>query len=231
MKLFQRPIPVLMYHQIDLPKRDSSLSISPESFRRQIEWLERKSFRFFSLDEVVDRNNQTPLWGRSVALTFDDGFRNNYQNAFSLLIQKRKPAALFVVVDWVGRDGFLGWKEIRELADRGITIGSHSLSHRWLPDVLRDEELEREVVDSKKRIEDQIAGEVRHFSYPVGGIDERVAECVRKAGYRAAWVAGARPSYQSASPSLCLRRIKVGPRDVSLAHFSIKAYGIKSLFQ
>lgn len=220
-----------MYHEINQRSPNSSLTVSPESFRRQIEWLERKSFRLLSLDEVVDRDNRVPLWDRSVALTFDDGFRDNYENAFSLLIRKGKSAALFVVVDWVGRDGFLGWKEIRELADAGITIGSHSLSHRWLPDVSRDEELAGEIVDSKKRIEDQIGRGVRHFSYPVGGIDRRVAEWVRKAGYRAAWVAGARPTYQSDSPCLSLRRIKVSPADTHPIHFSIKAYGIKGLLQ
>lgn len=220
-----------MYHHIGKPDSASSLIVSPENFKSQIDWLEKKSFRFLSLDEVVSREGTLPFFERSIALTFDDGFRDNYEAGFSLLVQRKKSAALFVVVNWVGQNGFLNWREIRELADSGITIGSHSLTHRWLPDVLDSQELQREIADSKKKIEDQIGREVSYFCYPVGGVDERVAEQVRMAGYRAAWVAGARPTILIKDSSLSLRRLKINSSDSSLFRFAIKAYGIKGLFQ
>lgn len=220
-----------MYHRINQPDPTSSLIISPKSFARQIDWLERKAFRFLSLDEVIDREAKAPLWQRCVALSFDDGFRDNYENAFSVLTRRKKKAILFVVVNWVGREDFLSWREIRELADSGITIGSHSLSHRWLPDISDARELRSEVFDSKKKIEDEIGREVRHFCYPVGGVNERVAGEVKRAGYRAAWVAGGCPSIQIDNPLLSLRRIKVGPSDSSLFRFAIKAWGIKGIFR
>jgi peptidoglycan/xylan/chitin deacetylase (PgdA/CDA1 family) len=231
MNLLQKSIPVLMYHQLNQSNPSTSLIVSRESFRQQMDWLERKRFRFLSLDEVVDRQDKASLWDRVIALSFDDGFRDNYENGFSVLIQRYKPAALFVVVDWVGREGFLGWREIRELAIAGITIGSHSLSHRWLPDITDDGELEREITESKKRIEDEVGKEVVHFSYPVGGVDERVAACVKKAGYRAAWVAGASPTRRIKDPLLCLRRIKVTPSDSHSWHFAVKAYGARGMFR
>lgn len=219
-----------MYHRINQPDPASSLIVSPETFLRQIDWLEKKAFRFLSLDEVVDHPMRVSLWEPSVALTFDDGFRDNYENALSILVRRRRNAALFVVVDWVGRADFLNWNEIRELADSGITIGSHSLSHRWLPDISDAKELRSEVFDSKRKIEDEIGKEIGHFCYPVGGVNERVAEEVRKAGYRAAWVAGASPTVSITDKLFCLRRIKVTPSDRHLTRFAIKAYGIKGLF-
>lgn len=219
-----------MYHRIHQDEPASGLAVSPEDFSRQVEWLEKKSFRFLSLEEVAERQGRARLWDRAVSLTFDDGFTDNYKNAFSLLISKAKPAALFVVTSWVGREGFLGWREIRELADSGITIGSHSHTHCWLPEIRDESWLRREIFESKKIIEDQIRKEVRHFSYPVGGVNPRVADLVRKAGYQVAWVAGARPTETNFSPQFGLRRIKVGPRDSDLIHFSIKAYGLKTLF-
>jgi len=231
MGLFEKFLPVLMYHQINQPDPSTSLVVSPESFARQMDWLERRRFRFLSLNEVVERKGRIPFFERAVALTFDDGFRDNRENAFSLLLKRRRPAALFVVVDWVGQNGFLDWAEIRELSDAGITIGSHSLSHRWLPDISNASELEREVRDSKKFIEDHIGREVPWFCYPVGGVDQRVADGVQKAGYRAAWAAGAKPSHRKGiDPFLCLRRIKVSPSDSNLFRFAIKSYGLKMLF-
>lgn len=220
-------IPVLMYHQIDQPETHSSLVVSRESFLQQVHWLRKKNFRFFSLEEIVRKKGKTLLTDRSVALTFDDGFLDNYENLMSLSFI---PAAIFVVVNWVGQKGFMIWEQIRELAERGVTIGSHALTHRWLPSIEDDSELEREVVDSKKKIEDEIGREVRWFSYPVGGTDERVAQYVQKAGYQAAWVAGAKPSLPIKDPLFCLRRVKVSPSDISLLHFAIKAYGMKSFF-
>jgi len=228
--LIQKPIPVLMYHRINKPDSASSLVVSPGSFVRQIDWLEKKAFHFLSLDEVVDQGAKTALWKRYAALTFDDGFRDNYEKGFSHLLRRGKKAALFVVVDWVGQNGFLNWREIRELAEAGMTIASHSLSHRWLPDLTEDRELEREVSESKKRIEDQIGREVRYFSYPVGGVDERVGEAVQKAGYRAAWVAAARPTRSVKNELFSLRRVKISPSDAHLGRFALKAWGLKGLF-
>ena len=219
-----------MYHRINQPDSASSLIVSPEAFKQQIHWLEKKGFGFLSLDEVIDGQAKTPFWKREVALSFDDGFRDNYENAFSLLIQRRRNAALFIVVDWVGREDFLSWKEIRDLAASGITLGSHSLSHRWLPDISDSGELRSEIFDSKRKIEDEVGKEVRHFCYPVGGVNERVAEEVKRAGYRAAWAAGARPSVPTENPLFCLRRIKVTPSDSSVFRFAVKAWGIKGMF-
>ena len=230
MNFFKKPVPVLMYHRINQPDPTSSLTVSPESFAKQIEWLRKNKFRFLSLDEAIDRGMKISFWEKAVALTFDDGFHDNYENAFSLLRERRFPATLFVVVDWVGKEGYVSWNEIRELNQNGIQIGSHSLTHRWLPEILNDTELESEIVKSKKRIEEEIGKEVRHFSYPVGGVDERVAEQVRKAGYRAAWVAGAKPNDIIRSSLFSIRRLKVSPGDSSLSHFAIKAYGFKSIF-
>ncbi len=227
MNFLKRPLPVLMYHRVNR-NQDSSLTVSPETFAKQIHWLRQTRFKFLSLDQASDLS-KTFIWDRSVSLTFDDGFLDNYENAFPLLIQHKIPAALFVVVNWVGQKDYVTWDQIRELNQSGISIGSHSLTHRWLPDIKDDVELQSEIADSKKKIEDETGREVRYFSYPVGGVDERVMKKVRDAGYRNAWVAGARPSIGLTDPDYCLRRFKVTPSDSSLSHFSVKAYGLKSL--
>ena len=218
-----------MYHQTS-DASSAPLNVPPESFARQMEWLDHESFKFLSLDEVLSRQGLVSLWEKAVALTFDDGYRDNFENAFPRLTEKGRPAALFIVVDWVEKKGFMNWDEIRDLSKRGITVGSHSVSHRWLPRIEDPQELRREIFDSKKKIEDEIGKEVKHFSYPVGGVDERVAELVQGAGYGAGWIAGARPTVKIRNPSYLLRRIKVTPSDSRTYHFAAKAYGLKNLF-
>ena len=142
-----------MYHRINDLDPESSLIVSPPVFLRQLEWLQKNRFRFLTLDELIDSGAQASLFSRQVALTFDDGFRDNYEHALTWLTQREIPAALFVVVNWVGRGEFMDWQKIREMADAGITIGSHSLTHRWLPDISDEKELRREIYDSKKIIE------------------------------------------------------------------------------
>lgn len=220
-----------MYHQISPAGSSSSLRISPNDFLRQIHWLEKRSFRFLSLDQVVDLECRVPFLERAVSLTFDDGFRDNYEQAFPILLEKKINAALFVVVNWVGQNGFMDWKEIRELADSGITIGSHSLTHRWLPNLSNPSELQVEIRDSKRKIEDQIGKEVRHFCYPVGGLSEPVAGEVKRAGYKAGWVASATPTVRIDDPLFCVRRVKISSSDSNLFRFAIKTFGIKRLFQ
>lgn len=219
-----------MYHRLGQIDSSSSLIVSPESFEFQIRWLKNNHFRFLTLDEVVENRLRIPLWERAVALSFDDGFRDNYVNGFSLLLQKKKTAALFVVVDWVGKPGFMTWEEIRRLADAGMTIGSHSLTHRWLPDISDDHDLRREIFDSKKILEDRLSREIRHFAYPVGGMDKRVGDFVKEAGYQAAWVAGARPTASYDDPDFSIRRLKIGARDYAMSRFAFKAFGLKGIF-
>lgn len=220
-----------MYHQIDEPDSRSSLKVAPKSFQRQVDWLERRAFRFLSLDEVIDQKGLTSVWDRVVALSFDDGFRDNYEHAFPRLLRQKRSAALFIVVEWVGRNGFLNWSEIRELSENGVIIGSHSLTHRWLPHIKDQDELKREIFDSKKQIEDKIGKPVSHFCYPVGGVDAEVSDLVAEAGYRAAWVAGGRSRNPIRNSILCLRRIKVGPSDSNLFRFAVKAWGVKGVFR
>ena len=218
-----------MYHRLNRPEPHSSLSVSPRTFAWQVEQLGKWRFHFLSLDEVIDRGTKIPLLERAVALTFDDGFCDNYETGFSLLIRRKIPAAVFVVVDWVGRENFLTWKEIRELSDSGITIGSHALSHRWLPDIADDQELRREVCNSKRKIEDEIGKEVKYFCYPVGGVDERVANLAQEAGYRAGFVASARPFVRIKNGFFSVRRLKVSNKDSTYIRLGVKAFGVKGM--
>jgi peptidoglycan/xylan/chitin deacetylase (PgdA/CDA1 family) len=176
----------LMYHEIELPGRSPCHAeagylryvVSATEFRRQLHSLKDEGWHGMGTGEALA---QPQLPG--VALTFDDGCETDLIEAAPLLRELGFNATFYITVGFLGARGYLSRPQLRELSDLGFEIGSHSLTHPYLPD-LGAEDLTREIVDSKREIE-QITGRlVEHFSCPGGRWDHRVRDLARKAGYR-----------------------------------------------
>jgi peptidoglycan/xylan/chitin deacetylase (PgdA/CDA1 family) len=121
-----------------------------------------------------------------IALTFDDGYRDNLSVAAPLLVDLGIPFTVFMSTGPVARrePGFLGPEAVRELARvPGATIGAHSVSHPRLT-ACDDRRLREELVGSKAYLEDLIGAEVDSVSYPHGAVDRRVRDAAEAAGYR-----------------------------------------------
>jgi peptidoglycan/xylan/chitin deacetylase (PgdA/CDA1 family) len=134
-------LPILTYHSID--RSGSIISTSPEKFRRQLHLLKEQSLQVISLDELaaclsLDR----PLPSDSIVITFDDGFRSVYDEAFPILQKMGFRATVFIVPEYCGRNNrwpgqpgmipafnLLGWDDIKEMSDQGIEFGAHTRSH------------------------------------------------------------------------------------------------------
>ena len=179
--------PVLMYHEVTsaserdkaVRKTNPAYCVTVDSFRRQMEHLAADGFRSLSLDELIADGPGS----KGVAITFDDGWDNNYGAAWPILSGLGLTATIFVVSGFMGRPGYMTWEQIRELADAGISIQSHTVSHRPLG-ILADGEIWSELEDSKKAVEDRIGRAVNHISMPQGVFDRRVIEMAGRAGYR-----------------------------------------------
>lgn len=178
--------PIIMYHNIDANSAGSRLSVSPESFKRQMRFLKNQHYNVVKLEDLADmvRKNKFPL--KTISITFDDGYENNYTQAYPVLKSLGLCATIFIAPALVGADGYLTWDQIAEMSESGvISIGSHSMSHAWLPD-LADQKLDSEILGSRRSIEGHLRGEVYSFSYPVGGFNQDVRDKVIKSGYKIA---------------------------------------------
>ncbi|MCY7377196.1 MAG: polysaccharide deacetylase family protein [Pyrinomonadaceae bacterium] len=196
------PVPVLAYHKIDRPTADIKLRgafTSPRNFAKQMAYLKKRDFKFYTATELIEfyRNNGA-FPQKSVALTFDDGWKDNYTFAFPILRDLGIKATIFLVPSCVGKttakvvaDGesereHLSIEDIREMSDYGIEFGSHTLNHKLLHKIA-PEEVKFEVEESKKEIENLLHKPCQTFAYPAGFFTETAQQAVKNAGYIAAF--------------------------------------------
>jgi peptidoglycan/xylan/chitin deacetylase (PgdA/CDA1 family) len=184
------PVAILAYHSID--NSGSVLSTSAEAFREQMDVLDELGVKVLGLDQIRSILRMESLTSPAVVITFDDGFRNVYENGLPVLQRCGYPATVFLVTGYCGRANswpsqpnhivqrpLLSWSEIRELRSAGITLGSHSVTHPDLTAVsLR--EADEELAASKKAIEDVVGDSVETFAYPYGSHNDAVRRLARE---------------------------------------------------
>ena len=167
------------YHSIADSGQHDHIRIAIKDFTRHIEYLAARGYRFVKFSELMSAQD------RVAAIYFDDGFRDMFANAKPILEQKNIPATLFVTTSYA--DGlhdsavYASWDEIAMLG-KNWEIGSHSVSHRKLNKISK-EEVYQEMTESKKIIEAKTGRVVTAFSYPHGRASTETEATARDVGY------------------------------------------------
>lgn len=225
-------VPVLMYHMVGHNDMGApKLIVNPESFDRQMRFLRDNRYNVVGLDKVAEYlQKKSPVPPRTVAVTFDDGTMDNYTYAYPILKKYGIPATIFVIIKKIGEPGFLGWKEIEEMSGSGlITIGSHTVSHLWLPS-MGTADLRRELADSKRVLEERLGKPVDFLCYPIGAHNERVKREARGAGYRCA-VATNPGKSSPADDIFAIKRLRISGTSDSLLVFWFETTGYYTLIK
>jgi peptidoglycan/xylan/chitin deacetylase (PgdA/CDA1 family) len=209
-------VPILMYHYVSVPPPDADkyrldLSVTPANFQAQMEYLAREGYHPIRLSDLGEfLLNGSPLPTKPIAITFDDGYTDNYQNAFPILKKYKFPATFFVITQYVDdrKTGYMTWDQLEDMAIEKMEIGSHSMTHPDLqgkPRVFQVSEL----AGSKLLIESRIGTSVRVFSYPAGKYDTQTIQVLRSAGYLAAVTTEPQGARQSTDAPFELQRIRI----------------------
>lgn len=193
---------VLCYHRID-DKPAQYTVLPPADFEAQMDFLKTHDYNVVPLTRIVDALQYgEKLTPNTVALTFDDGFKDNYTVAYPLLKQYNYSATLFIYPNYISNGGAaLSWEQLKEMAaDPLITVESHTLSHPNLVRMGRRRnaaeyaaKLSREVRQSKAILKEKLGVTTQFLAYPYGVYDPKVLTATRGAGYRAAFGIGTRP--------------------------------------
>lgn len=186
---YQLQVPILYYHYIGnnpnpLDTKRDSLSTVPDKFREQIKYLKDNGYTAISLDTLYAAlKKQTTLPQKPVVLTFDDGYIDFYFNAFPILQEFNMHATVFVPVGLVGQSSYLNWDQIKFMHNSGlISFQSHGINHVNM-NSLPKFELDLEMRESKKILQDKLGTPVNFISYPYGVSSEEILTAAREAGY------------------------------------------------
>lgn len=200
---------ILMYHDIaedfrSVPPDQQPYVLEPKVFHRQMQAVVESEVAV----QTVHQWCATPREGRTLVLTFDDGHVSNHTDALPVLAKLNLPATFFVTAGLIGKGETMSWAQIRELHAAGMEIGSHTLTHRP-PALLTDTELEYELLESRKVLENGLGAPVTSISSPTGFFNPRMRRIAVETGYQA----------------LCIGRVGFAP--VGGDRFSLNRVAIK----
>lgn len=200
LKRFKRPIPILMYHQVtehELQTRHR-IFVTRERFAEHLRLFRDSGHTTLTFADLLDFKEGRRDWAefpeKPLVLTFDDGYRNNLENAVPLLREHGMKAVIFLLCDagmdhnsWdageVPASPLMTSAERQTLAASGtFEIASHGFSHRKMTE-MNDAEALHELAASKAHLEKEFARPIPAFAFTYGAIDERCPELARQAGY------------------------------------------------
>ena len=216
-------IPVLMYHHVQSPeeaasKNQKNINVNSDVFASQMAYLVQKGYRTITPDELLAGLQTGSLLGKTVLITFDDGYADFYTYAYPELVKNNFRAIVFLSTGLMGAPDYLGWPQISEMHGGGLVdFEDHTWSHKNMGNA--SEELATyEIGAAKSQLEERGLGPVTSFAYPYGGEGAAAKEVLKDLGIKTAFttVPG---NYQCAKLPYSFRRTRIGNAPLS-------AYGL-----
>ncbi|NAS18032.1 polysaccharide deacetylase family protein [Clostridium butyricum] len=176
-------IPVLYYHSVD-ENAANEVTITPEKLQEQLDYINDNNYVTITMTELYDHiENNKPIPEKSILITFDDGYMNNYTEAFPMLKELNMTATIFCVGNSLDGYYYLSEEAIKEMSDYGIDIESHTVNHVHLDTMSYDEQL-LELKNSKNILEKITGKEVLSLAYPFGDYNDNTIKAAKDAGYK-----------------------------------------------
>lgn len=192
-----RKIPILLYHSIAYVPRGAKFKasfVTPRNFLLQMHYLHIMKYEVLNLDEALQNIVSDNVHKKALVLTFDDGYKNFYVNAFPVIKRYGFKATVFIVSSLLGeynrwdihktgiRQDLLNEAEIKEMHSYGINFGAHGFTHTDLTKISHLE-LKNEIKKSKQVLEELLQQKIKFFAYPYGFFNDTVIQCLKKEGF------------------------------------------------
>lgn len=183
-------IPILMYHYIGHnpnPKTDPQrdlLSVTPQQLESQFRWLLVNKYTPIELNTlyaILDHHLPEPE--KPVVLTFDDGYKDFYDNAYPLLKTYNFKAVSFIPTGLIGQPAYMTWDQIKEIHSSSlVSFEAHTVNHPNLA-LLSFKNILKELKDSKSKLEEMTGKPVNFLAYPYGQSNNQIWKAANEAGF------------------------------------------------
>lgn len=179
-------IPVLMYHSIAYEK-GNDLRVPPEKFRQELQIIKDNGFTPITLDELYSHfNDEAALPQKPIVLTFDDGYKDNCENALPILKEFGFKATVFVITCQTDDStDYMTSAQLKEMNANGVDVESHTVTHPHLKDLSYDKQLV-ELRDSKAKLEKILNKKINYIAYPYGSYNDDTIKLAQSLGYKMA---------------------------------------------
>ncbi len=183
---------VLQYHHISNSTPEVT-SLSPELFAQHLEYLHKNNFNILNLETFIRHvEGAKPFPNKSVLITFDDGYRSIFDNAFPLLKKYNYPFTVFVNTQPLEQklEQFMTWNELQAIIDYGGAVANHSVSHPHMIPQNQDHSSrskikvnQLEIEKAERALSINLSKYYKVFAYPYGEFDNQVKTLIGKQGY------------------------------------------------
>lgn len=206
-------IPILMYHSISDDDPNNSLLVPINQFEEQIKWLSQEGFTPMLLDDVVQAFNTGKVPKKPIAITFDDGYADNYTEAYKILKQYNMKATFFIITDYIDADGwYMNSNMLKEMSNNGMAIENHTSIHIEFTNISREDKASI-IKDGMDKLREVVGVESKFICYPVGRYDDETIEVEKELGVKAAVTTEG--GISSLSDGLySLKRLRISPMDI-----------------
>jgi len=189
---------IVAFHRVRDTQVPEGLTVSVAMFEEYCKFF-KQHFNVVPLRDIVDKLERGAKLNRELAITFDDGYRDNFENAAPVLEKLGLPATFFVVTQWMGTDvvpwwdeqqgvryPWMTWEQVRSLHQRGFELGAHTRTHADLGTVT-DADAKDQIQGARRELQEFLSAPVELFAYPYGkraNLAETNRHLVRGSGFR-----------------------------------------------
>lgn len=206
-------IPILMYHSISDSDPDNTLLVPINQFEEQVKWLSEEGFTPMLLDDIVQAFNTGKVPEKPIAITFDDGYTDNYTNAYKILKKYNMIATFFIITNYIDTDSwYMNSDMLKEMSNNGMEIENHTSMHIEFTNISRED---KGVIikDGMSELREKVGVESKFICYPVGKYDEETIEVEKELGVKAAVTT--ENGISSLSDGLySLKRLRISPMNI-----------------
>lgn len=189
-KTQENKIPILVYHKVgdgfsesnNNHKMSKKYNLSTSIFEEQIKYILGQGYTPLTIQDLIFRQKNNTLPKKPIVITFDDGWKSQYQNALPILKKYNIPATFYIYTGVTGSPKYMNWDELRVLVSFNMEIGSHTKNHPKLTK-LQNFKLKEELKESKNILENKLNIKVTDFAYPYGDYNNSVIQALKDYGY------------------------------------------------